>query len=229
MKFTKLESRLRRDTGKGPTRRMRREGLVPAVIYGPETGSVSIAVEPLALTHALSGPLRTNTVLNLVVEDAPEGFPEETHAIVRDYQYHPVSRELLHVDFFIVDVERPIDVEVPLIAVGRSAGEQLGGTLTQPYRQLPVTCLPPDIPASVEYDITEVELNDTVQVKDLSIPEGVEVALEPETTVLAVVTPRAVEEEKAEEEAEGEEAEGEEAAEEGEKAEASESSAQGEE
>ncbi|MFO8071413.1 MAG: 50S ribosomal protein L25 [Polyangia bacterium] len=227
MKFTKLEARLRRDTGKGPTRRMRREGLVPAVIYGPGTESVSIAVEPLALTHALSGPLRTNTVLNIDVDDAPAKLPDEIHAIVRDYQYHPVSRELLHVDFFLVDVERAIDVEVPLIAVGRSAGEQLGGTLTQPYRRLPVTCLPPDIPASVEYDITEVELNESVQVKDLSIPEGVEVALEPETTVLAVVTPRALEEEKAEEEDE-EGAEGEEAAAEGEKAETSESSGQSE-
>lgn len=220
MEFTKLAARMRATRGKGPARRMRRDGSVPAVIYGKGVETISITVSPRELTHALSGPKRINTVLSIEIEDAPKDAPREIHALVRDHQYHPVRRDLLHVDFLAVDINVPVIVNVPLITVGHSIGEQLGGTVSQVYRSLKLESLPAAIPTHVEVDITALDVNDNLSVKDIVMPEGVTVSLPPETTVVSIMAPKAAEEVKGEgaESEEGEGAESEEGkADEGEK------------
>jgi large subunit ribosomal protein L25 len=210
MEFINLQMKLRTGTGKGSARRIRRDGLVPAVIYGPGLETIKTCVAPADLTRALANPLHVNTVLAISLDKTGKDVPKEIHAIVRDHQYHPVSRQLLHVDFLAVDVSKPIQIAIPLEARGRSLGEQAGGTLTQLYREVPVECLPKDIPALLEIDVSELEINDHLRVSDLTLPEGVTSTLTPETSVVTVVAPRA-EEEKPEEEEEG--VEGEEGAE----------------
>jgi large subunit ribosomal protein L25 len=190
---------------------MRRDGRIPAVVYGPQFETLSISVTPRDLTKALSGPLKSNTVLSIQIEGADPKTPKEIHAIVRDHQYHPVQRNLLHVDFLAIDVEKSINVGIPLITIGRSIGEQAGGTLTVHYREIPVECRPADIPECIEIDVSELELNGHVHARDLEMPENVTIDLAPEISLITVLAPRAeAEEEKPEEGEEGAEgAEGE--------------------
>jgi len=212
MEFSKLQTQLRTGTGKGPARRIRRQGLVPAVVYGPGIETIKASIEPRALVQALSGPLRTNTVIELTLDKPAKDTPKEIHVLVRDHQYHPVSRQLLHVDFLAIDVNKTIVIDVPIETRGRSVGEQTGGTLTQIYRELPIECLPKDIPVSFEIEVSALDINDSLCVSDLTLPESVTCSLPPDTSIVTVVAPRA-EEEEPEEDEEGLEGEGEEGAE----------------
>jgi large subunit ribosomal protein L25 len=105
-----------------------------------------------------------------------------------DYQYHPVTRELLHADFFKISMDQPVDVDVPFELTGKAAGVIVGGILRQVYRKLPLRCLPTKIPAKITHDVTALELDDHVHASDLALPEGVSVRLPPEQTVAGVVT-----------------------------------------
>ncbi|HUT77130.1 MAG TPA: 50S ribosomal protein L25 [Polyangia bacterium] len=191
MEFVKLQAKFRGTKGKGSARRMRTGGLVPAVIYGPGIATLPIALAPRDLTQALAGPLRVNTVLDVAIEGAPKGAPSGIHAIVHEHQYDPVSRNLLHVDFVVVDPAKPVRVAVPLVTVGRSLGEQAGGVLEQFHRSLPVSCLPELIPERVEIDISKLEMNTSIRAAELSMPEGVTITLPAETPLVSVVALRA--------------------------------------
>jgi large subunit ribosomal protein L25 len=203
MEFTKLNTTIRAAKGKGPARRMRTAGLVPGVVYGKGIDTMSVSVNPRELAQALSGPLHTNTVLELDIAGGGNDTPKSLHVLVRDHQYHPVRRVLTHVDFHVVDVEKPVRVNVPFVTFGRSLGVKEGGTLSQIHRELPVVCLPNAIPAHLDADVTNLLLNMVLAVKDLALPEGVTVDLPPDTTLVSVVTVKIVEE-KTEAAAEGE-------------------------
>jgi large subunit ribosomal protein L25 len=209
MEFITLNVSKRKNTGKGAARRMRRTGVVPAVVYGKGFETFSVSVEPAAIVRALAGPMRLNTVLRLNVEG--DGKTQEITALVRDHQYHPVRRTLTHVDFLAIDVTKPIRVNVPLVRTGRSIGEAGGGLLTQVYRMLPIDCLPDRIPSELQVDVTALELGSHITVKELALPEGVTVALQAEQSLFTVTTPKAekVEEVAAEAAVEGEVAAGE--------------------
>ncbi len=209
MEFQKLSVRSRKGTGKGSSRRMRREGTAPAVIYGGNIETTLIAVDPGALIKALAGPLRTNTVLELEMESPEKGKQSTFHVIVRDHQYHPVSREVYHVDFYALDLEKPISLKVPLNTVGRSLGEQIGGMVKITQHEVRVECLPAHIPSEIAIDVSELNINDSVATKDLTLPEGVTVLIPAETTLVSVMPPKADIEETAEGEGEATEGEGE--------------------
>ncbi len=215
MEFVKLAATMRQATGKGPARRMRVDGKVPAVIYGKDMVTMSIAIDPKEIVQALSGPLRTNTVLTLGLKGETGGMPNEIHAIVRSHQYHPVNRNLLHVDFVRVDENQQIVVEVPVETIGRSAGELSGGTLTMVYRSVPLKCLPAAIPTHLEIEVSHLEIGSIVTIGELDLPDDVECMIPLSNPLITVIAPKV--EEEPEVEGEGEEgvegAEGEEAAE----------------
>lgn len=122
--------------------------------------------------------------------------------LIADYQVHPVTRALLHADFRRIDESDPVDVEVPLVLTGKSIGVTMGGKLNQVHRRLPVRCRPADIPVRLTHDITNVGLDAVVAVKDLELPEGVEVRFPPERTILGVYADKRRRDEKGEEEEE---------------------------
>jgi large subunit ribosomal protein L25 len=209
METMKVDATRREGTRKGPARRLRAAGLIPAVAYGKEQSTTHLAVSPKDVHAILDSEFGRNTVIEL-------GLGEEKRTVLLcDYQYHPVSRELLHADFRQIHLDRPVRVEVPFNLTGRAKGIVSGGVLKQVYHRLPVSCLPTLIPARIEHDITELDVDEHVSASDLSVPEGVTVLLPPTQTVAAVGT---VKEVAAEEEAaaavEGE-GEAEKAAEEG--------------
>jgi len=199
MEFVKVAAARRDEYGKGPARRLRRQEKIPAVAYGKELESVSLAVSPKDILDVLHGEFGRNTVIELDVEGA-----NKSTVLLSEFQYHPVTRELLHADFRQIRMDRTVQVEVPFELTGRSRGVVAGGILRQVFRKLPISCLPAQIPARIEYDVTELDVDQHVSIGALTLPEGVRVSLPESQTVAGVASvteaPSTEEEEKAAEE-----------------------------
>jgi large subunit ribosomal protein L25 len=178
-----LKAQSRNAAGKGEARRLRRSGLVPAIAYGKGLPSTPIAVAPKDVAVILKSELGKNTVLELELDG------KKLLAMVRDFALHPVARHLEHVDFVEVKLDRPVDVKVPLIPIGKAIGVTKGGVLRLVHRLVPVRCLPDRIPAKIETDVANLELGQHIATQDLKLPEGVSVRLPPAQTLVAVVAP----------------------------------------
>jgi large subunit ribosomal protein L25 len=188
METVTIEARTRTAMGKGPSRRLRREGFIPAVTYcrGTETVAVEISRE------RLRGILRSDKGRNSLITLAVAGG--QTYSVmVKDYVVHPVTRQLLHADFQQVDLSLPVVVEVPFRTTGKSKGEAAGGTLLQNVRHLSVRCQPGEIPTVIEAEVSELEIDSVLRVRELTLPEGIEL-LHREDQKLVVVKPPRVEE-----------------------------------
>jgi large subunit ribosomal protein L25 len=183
MELTKVAVTRRGEHGKSEAARLRRDGKIPAVAYWKGEKAMTMAVAPKQLVEVLGSERGRNTVLELNVEGG-ESFP----VLLADFQYHPVSRKLLHADFLRIALDTAVDVDVPLVTTGKCIGVTNGGTLHVVYRKLPVRCLPKDIPVKITLDITDLDVDGHIAVKDLPLAEGVTVRLAPTQTVVAVVT-----------------------------------------
>lgn len=180
-----LTTEPRHETGKGANRRLRAKGLTPAVFYGPgQEGAVQLAVSPKALHHALATPFRRNQVMELAIGS------DRRLAMVRELQVHPVTREIEHVDFYSVSLERTVDVKVPFTHEGRAKGVVAGGEIFVVFRDLPLRATPGKIPSEIKVDVTNMELGDAIRVKDLKLPEGVTALLDPERSLISCAEPR---------------------------------------
>jgi large subunit ribosomal protein L25 len=178
-----LKAQTRNAAGKGAVRRLRREGFVPAIAYGKGRPTTSISVSPKEVTAVLKTELGRNSVVELDVSG------QKMLAMIRDYSVHPLARALEHVDFIEVHLDKPVDVNVPLIPLGKAVGVTAGGVLRVVYRTVPVRCLPDKIPTKLEADVSHLELGMHVSTKELKLPEGVAVRLPAEQTLIAVVAP----------------------------------------
>ncbi|HEY4102588.1 MAG TPA: 50S ribosomal protein L25, partial [Polyangiaceae bacterium] len=182
MDAIKVSASTRDGQGKGAARRLRTEGRIPAVAYGKGLPAQALAVAPDAIKSVLASARGRNTVVNLELE-GKKGLT----VLLSDFQYHPVTRALLHADFVQIHLDQPVNVEVPLELTGKAAGVVAGGTLRQVFRKLPIRCLPEKIPVKITYDVTELGLDGHVPVKALALPEGVSVRLPAEQTVASIV------------------------------------------
>lgn len=189
MDKVKLEVKNRLEKGK-KTNKGRREGLIPAVVYGRGIESLNIWVNALVFRNLLkkSGE---STIIDLEV-DKKNG----RNVIIQDIQRDPVTHKIIHLDFFQVRMDEEIETEVELVFVGEApAVKELGGILVKNIDKLEIKCLPADLPSHIDVDISVLKtFEDHVAVKDLSIGKGIKVSLEPET-VIAIVTPPRSEEE----------------------------------
>jgi len=178
-----LVAKSRTVAGKGEVRRLRRTGLVPAVAYGPGFPSTPIAVPPKEVASILRSELGQNTVIALDLDG------KKLLAMIRDFALHPIARSLEHVDFVEVKLDRPVDVQVPLIPIGKAVGVTKGGVLRLVHRLVPVRCLPDRIPVKIETDVTNLELGEHIATQDLKLPDGVTVRMPPTQTLVSVVAP----------------------------------------
>jgi large subunit ribosomal protein L25 len=192
----------RSELGSGPSGRFRREGRLPATVYGLGGEALSVTVPTRELEHVLHGAAGANTLITIKVDG------DETLALARQIQRHPTRGELLHVDFVRIRRDVAVNAEVPVHIEGEAAGLREGGVLEQNLFTLTVSALPGSIPESIVADVTELNIGDQIRIQDLSAPEGVEFAHEPDELVVHVAVPRVVEEP-----TEGEVPEGEEGAE----------------
>ena len=157
---------VRRTTfGRGEAGRMRRTKRIPAVLYGGDVrGAESITVDPKELVRILHSDSGANTLIALKIDGKGD-----TRVLLREYQVHPVTRELLHADFYRVAMDRAIRVTVPVHLTGEAKGiKAQGGVVDFVHRELVVECLPADIPENITVDVTELMLHDGVRVRDLA-------------------------------------------------------------
>ncbi|MCC6522181.1 MAG: 50S ribosomal protein L25 [Polyangiaceae bacterium] len=183
--IAKLKAETRKDWGKSASRRLRRAGSIPAVAYGRGAETLSLAISPRDLTSILYSEHGRNSVIEL---DIAGGTPRTV--MVKDFTVEPISRALLHADFVAVDVTKPLLVEVPFRTAGKSKGELEGGTLLTTTRTVPVLCLPADIPPAIVIDVTELEMENVLKVKDLTLPEGIKLELPADMRLVTVKAPK---------------------------------------
>jgi large subunit ribosomal protein L25 len=189
--------------GSRPAGRLRREGKVPAVMYGLDTETANVTVPSRELNHILAGESGANTLITLRVDG------EEHLALARQIQRHPTRGDLLHVDFIRVRRDVAVAAEIPVHLVGEPEGVRDGGILEQLVFTLSIEAKPEDIPPDVEADVSELNIGDQLRIADLLLPAGISVEQEAEELVVQVVMPRVVEEPEPEEAEEGAEVEGE--------------------
>ncbi len=197
MEILSLEVERRAETGKTAVRRLRRMGRVPAVVYGIHEAT-PLTVDPKVLEKLLSTRAGSNVLIQLNVEGEKKS---DRPVIVKDLQRDSMQGAILHADFLEIRMDQKIKISVPISLKGEAPGIKQGGVLSQLMRELDVECLPIAIPEEIAVDINAVNVNDVIHVRDLTLPEGVDLLSDPEEPVLTVIIPAEEEEEKPEEEA----------------------------
>ncbi len=169
--------------GSAEARRLRRQGLVPGVLYGRET-PVAISIAERDLRAALTGDAGLNAVLDVVVDSG------KAHAsVLKEYQLDPVRGTVTHVDLQEVRLDRTIHATVSLHLVGEAAGTKEGGVLTQALTEINVEALPMDVPAAVEFDVSELRLGGSAHLSEIALPDGVTLVDDGETVFASVTQP----------------------------------------
>lgn len=188
-----------RDVGTGAAKALRRDGQVPAVLYGKEVDSVPIAINFKEMKKIMSKSL--GHIHKIMVED----LGLEGNVMVQAIDRNPITGEVIHVDLHRISLTDKVKVEVPVVIVGEDELTKEGLVLQRQLRDISVECLPGDIPTEFEVDVSHLNLGDTVLAGELQVPEGVKIMTPPDEVVVVVVAPRTVvEEEVAEEEVEEE-------------------------
>jgi large subunit ribosomal protein L25 len=187
-----LTAERRTAAGKGPAGRLRRAGLVPAVVYGLGEDNVPVTVSSRDLAHILSGPSGVNTIITLQLDG------HDQLALARQIQRNPLKGTLLHVDFIRIRADQAIQADVPVHLVGDAEGVSRGGVLEQLVHAVTVEAKPGDVPPSLEIDISALEIGDSVHVSDLVVPAVVTIRNDPGDLVAQVSAPRVAEAEEAE-------------------------------
>ncbi len=193
MEEIRIKAEARKGRGKGPARRMRSAGAIPAILYGKD-------VEPLALSISskdwwlLETQARSNAVIRMEVTDGKK--VQERPVMVKNVQKRPVDHKVLHVDFLQVSMERAVQVEVPIRLVGSAVGVANGGVVDQHLRTVMIESLPGQIPERIDVDISNLDIGDSIHIQEISVP-GIKLLDPPDVAVVGVTPPEA--EEKVEE------------------------------
>jgi large subunit ribosomal protein L25 len=186
-----LKSIIREEKGKEAVKKLRAQGLIPAVVY-KGGNSLNIKFTAADFLHVIHTKAGENVIVNLQIEDASKK-PSRT-AIIKEIQYHPVKGDVLHVDFNEISLTEALVVQVPIAAKGEAVGIKEGGVLEHILWEIEVECLPTQIPENIPVDVTPLKIGDSILVKDLQVPVGVKVLTDQESTVLSLAVPRVEEE-----------------------------------
>jgi large subunit ribosomal protein L25 len=187
---TTLEATARDTFGKNEARRTRREGRVPAVLYGGDgKGATPIAVPPKALLKILHSESGQNTLISLKLAGAGD-----TRVLVKDFQIDPITHEVLHADFYRIAMDKVLEVTIPVTVHGEPKGvKQQGGILEFIRREIVIECLPADIPEHIDIDVSELMLHQGVRVRDIPTSPKWKAITEGEAMLVHVIMPKAEE------------------------------------
>jgi len=188
--------------GKGAARKIRRDGFIPAVVYGPHDDNIHLNID----AHEFNTKYHYEASL---IDFKVESSEEELKGVVRDIQYDPVTHEVLHLDFLHIHFGEPIEIDVNLNFIGTPIGIKKGGVFEEQLRTVHIRCLPSQIPEHIDVDVTHLDLGSVLSVSDLNVGDEIEILVDPETTLASVVIPRGMKqaEETSEEEATSEDTE----------------------
>ena len=190
----------RRDVfGKNASRRLRREGKIPAVLYGGEVPSTHLALQKKDVFGILRSESGENTIFKTSFDS------ESKDAMIKELQTDPVTDEILHIDLILIAMDKAVRVSVPVVVVGEAVGVKTeGGFVDLITRELEVECLPGDIPENIEVDISDLHLHQSIKIEEITFPKGVENLSDPQTLVVLIEAPTKEEEIVIEEEEEEE-------------------------
>lgn len=222
MEKIQLKAEIREDAGKKPTKKIRNEGLVPAVVYKEGKETVSLKINEKELVHVLKTKAGANVLIGLKIGGDKS---KDRTVLIKEVQRHPIKEQILHVDFQEISLTEKLTIDVPLVTKGEAEGVvKEEGVLEHVLWEVKVECLPADIPGKIEIDVTSLKIGDAILVKDIQPPAGVKILNAPDQTVVTVkmphvekpaeevaaeaVEPELIREKKEKEEAEGEEGEG---------------------
>ena len=187
MEKRKLKVKLRDRTGKEYVKKLRKNGLLPAVLYGPHLKkSLPLEVDIKELRSFLS---QSDKAKIITLEITDQKTNKRHDVIIKDFQRDSIKGDLQHLDFYAVTRGEAITTTVPISFVGKSQGEKMGGIVEHLVRELEIECLPKDLPSAIEVYIAPLELGDSLSVGDVKVPSGIKVLTHPQEVVVSVVSP----------------------------------------
>lgn len=191
-KQVKLSARARTHVGGSVANKLKREGFIPAVIYGGNEHSMPLQVGARDITNLLSHALGENILVELEIEDG--GKTSNRMALIQEVQHAPLSGGIVHVDFHAVDMNQVLHTSVPMEPRGEPDGvKSFGGILEQSLRSLEIQCLPKDLPEVLYVDVSSLKIGDSIHVRDIQLPAGVKALEDADLTVFLVAAPAVVE------------------------------------
>ena len=193
MKELELQGSLRTETGKEKAKRLRKNGLIPGIVYGNK-GNLMVTINHDDMVRLLQ-KATANAIFNLKVEKK-----EDRKVVIKEVQRDVITRNFLHVDLFEISMKKKIKISVPIEETGQPVGIKMGGILTHILRELKVECLPESIPETIKIDVSNLDVGHNLHVRDIVIPDGVTILSNPDETICSVNLPEAEKSKEAEEE-----------------------------
>ena len=186
MDIASLKVKKREQIGKASSKRLRTTGFVPGVFYGKGEHSVPLVLNKKDLQHILQKNPSEHPIIQLEF-DTDKNRP---YVLLKEMQHDPVSGEMLHVDFYHIDMDKKIKVKVEVVLIGKAKGiVEEGGVLNFINREIEIECLPLSLPENLQVDISNLNINDTIHVKDLKVDEGIKILYEPDTPIVSITPP----------------------------------------
>jgi len=182
MEATELKACIRKESGKGPARRFRQEGLIPAVYYGRGEEAILLSVNAADLSKIIRTK-KENIFIKLLIEGEKR---LEKLSLIKELQIEPVSRRFYHADFYEIRMDHKLTIDIPLHFIGTPIGVQNGGELQHLKRDLKVSCLPAALPEFIDIDVSGLDIGNSIKIQDIKVPEGIEV-LDPGDVSVAMV------------------------------------------
>lgn len=187
MERIELIAHRREPRGKGGARKLRGQGLVPAILYGPKTRSTAVALDRKDMIRVLEQG--QNVLIDLKIRDGAGKKGDSDHIVmIRDFQVDPLKGVPIHADLLEISMEEKMTVEVPIRLVGKPEGTEMGGVLEQVRRELLIECLPTELPPSIEVDVGHLNIGDSIHVEDITA-DKVKILADPHLTIATVVPP----------------------------------------
>ncbi|HEY7699764.1 MAG TPA: 50S ribosomal protein L25 [Vicinamibacteria bacterium] len=190
-----MEAEPRTDVGKGPNRRLRASGRVPAVLYGGGKDTLALSLDPQAIVGIIRSHGGVNTIFELGVKGSTG--KDKENVMIREYQIEPVEHRLLHADLVRVAMDKELTLDVNIELTGIAVGVKVsGGMMDFVTRAVAISCLPKDIPETIVADVSHLELGQYLRAAELKLPQGVKLVSDANVVIAHCVAPKAEEEEK---------------------------------
>ncbi len=181
-----IKAEVREGAGKERAKKLRAEGLIPAILYGPRTTSIPLVLDSKEFSKALRTEAGENVLIDLDIQKGNES--QRKVVMVKEIQFDPLKRMMLHTDLYEVAMDEMVTVEVPIHLVGKAEGTKLGGILEQIRRVIQIQCLPGNIPKSVDIDVSHLKIGDSIHVQDIQV-ENAKILADSNFTIVTVVPP----------------------------------------
>jgi len=188
MEASELKASIRKESGKGPARRLRAEGLVPAVLYGSGAESTLLYISAADLIKIIRAEKGEAGFIKLVIDDG--GQKSEKISVLKELQTNTVKKTIVHVDFYELRMDKKLTMDVPIHIVGTSIGVEKGGELKPFKRDVKISALPGQMPRHLDVDVTDLAIGSTIHVRDLSLGEGIQILDPGNVSIVTVAAKR---------------------------------------